>query len=192
MLRILQAARLWGEGEPVSSLPEACLIPQTPKYQATLFSLLLSPPEEDYPSIPRWVFDEPSRRRSLERLNPSSSFFLFFFFSLTPNHVSGKLGPRLSTGFEEDQCLHASKLRGVYCQCTEPGDGLLQEAHLCTGQDQPALRASGGLGWCQQWAAIQGQRPLYGSKEEKFIPRLFQQDHLLPERVQASAQVHSS
>lgn len=172
----------------MSSLPEACPIPQYPKYQATLFSLLPPSPEEDYPSIPRWVYEEPSRRRSPEPLNPSSSPF----FPQIPYHVSGKLGPGLSTGFEEDQGLHAGKLRGVYCQCTEPGDGLLQETHLCTGQDQPALRASGGLGWCQQWAAIQGQRPLYGSKEEKFIPCLFQQDHLLPERVQASARVHSS
>lgn len=175
----------------MSSLPEACPIPQYPKYQATLFSLLPTSPEEDYPSIPRWAYEEPSRRRSpepLNPLNPSSSSF----FPQIPYHVSGKLGPGLSTGFEEDQGLHAGKLRGVYCQCTEPGDGLLQETHLCTGQDQPALRASGGLGWCQQWAAIQGQRPLYGSKEKKFIPCLFQQDHLLPERVQASAQVHSS
>lgn len=95
------------------------------------------------------------------------------------NHVSG----RLSTGFEEDQGLHAGKLRGVHCQRPEPGDGLLQEAHFCTSQDQPALRAAaaaatGGLRWGQQWAAVQGQRPLYGSQEEKLIPRLFQQDHL--------------
>lgn len=187
MLRILQASRLWREAVPVSSLPKACLIPQPPKYQATPLFSAPPPPEEDYPPIPRWVYEEPSRRRSPEPLNPSSSFF-----PQTPNHVSEKLGPRLSTGFEEDQGLHAGKLCGVYCQCAEPGDGLLQEAHLFTGQDQPALRAARGLGWCQQWAAIQGQRPLYGSKEEKLIPCLFQQDHLLPERVQASAQVRSS
>lgn len=32
MFRILQAPSLWGEAIPVSSLPEACPIPQPPKY----------------------------------------------------------------------------------------------------------------------------------------------------------------
>lgn len=75
MLRILQASRLWGEAVPVSSLPKACLIPQPPKYQATPLFSAPPPPEEDYPPIPRWVYEEPSRRRSPEPLNPSSSFF---------------------------------------------------------------------------------------------------------------------
>lgn len=175
MIRILQTSCFWREAATVSSLElpfRSRPHPTPPEVvcQATSLCLLPLTQKEDCPSIPGVGG---FMRSPADRSDHKSASSLFL-----PNHVFGRLGRRLSTRFEEDQGLQAGKLCGVHCQSTEAGDSFLQEAHLCTGQGQSALRAAGGLRRCQQWAAVQGQRPLNGSKKEKLIPCLFQQDHL--------------
>lgn len=178
VLRVLQASRFWTGAAVVSSSrspPCPHSYPGPQEGCAQPYASLLPPREDICAHLGLYGVTERKGGAGGGHQNSHSS---------SPTTSLEGLGQESATWFEEDQGLHAGKLRGIHGQRPETRDGVLQESHLHAGQCQPALGAASSrhLRRGQQGTAVQRQRPLYGSEEEEFTPRLFQQNHLCPER----------
>lgn len=83
------------------------------------------------------------------------------------------------TWLEKHDGLETGELSGVNREGLEAAEDLLQEAQVQAGVTGFTLHAGAEVWQREQRAALQWQRPLDGTEQEEFAPRLLQQDHLV-------------
>lgn len=97
---------------------------------------------------------------------------------------------QLLTWLEEHDGLEAGELGGVDGEGLEAAEDLLQEAKVQAGVAGFSLHAGAEVRQREQRAAVQRQRPLDGTEQEEFAPRLLQQDHLVGHEEEAEDEKH--
>lgn len=74
-------------------------------------------------------------------------------------------------GGEQDDCLHAADLAGVYVDLPEPAQNFQERLHLCVGQ-QVLGQSLSGLAALQHRSHVKGHAPLGQIEQKQLLPRL--------------------